>query len=253
MRLLLGMQDVHKSVGRRRLMADPVPDANAQQQAQQGAAAQASPIFAEEAGQIEPRRTRGRSVIPRAPGTSPSGTQQADSAPGLKGVGASPIPNAPIQQGASGAGVIDTCALACCRPVEVAASMLEMMRVLSTAVHMLEGQHNSTLAAPQFDQRNWGTSLRVVFCRCTSRWRLRKCHKFLVSSNEAGLPAGRADESVTEAAAEEVSEEGADTFAELFDEDTEGNVAEVCLRLSQRACLPELSAYQAVGVHTSDS
>jgi len=32
---------------------------------------------------------------------------------------------------------------------------------------------------------------------------------------------------VTEAAADEVSEEGADTFAELFDEDTEGNVAEV--------------------------
>ena len=40
----------------------------------------------------------------------------------------------------------------------------------------------------------------------------------------------RADESVTEAAADEVSEEGADTFAELFNEDTEGDVAEVCMR-----------------------
>ena len=39
----------------------------------------------------------------------------------------------------------------------------------------------------------------------------------------------RADEAVTEAAADEVSEEGADTFAELFDEDTEGNIAEVRL------------------------
>ena len=104
-----GMQDVHKSVGRRRLMAEPVPDAPSQQQAQQGGAAQASPIFAEEAGQIEPKHTR---VIPRAPGTSPLGTQQADSAPGLKDAGASPVPDAATQQQqASGAGVIDTCDL----------------------------------------------------------------------------------------------------------------------------------------------
>ena len=44
---------------------------------------------------------------------------------------------------------------------------------------------------------------------------------------KGALAADRADESVTEAAADEVSEEGADTFAELFDEDTEGNIAEV--------------------------
>ncbi len=99
-------------------MAEPVPDANLQQQQQQqqqqGDAARASPIFAEEAGQIEPKRTRGRSVIPRAPGTSPSGTQQADSAPGLGGTGGiSPVPDAlKQQQQASGAGVIDTCAFA---------------------------------------------------------------------------------------------------------------------------------------------
>lgn len=59
-------------------MAEAVPDAHPQQQAQQGQAAQSSPIFAEEAGQIEPPHTRGRSVIPRAPGTSPLGAEQAD-------------------------------------------------------------------------------------------------------------------------------------------------------------------------------
>ncbi len=110
---MIGMQDVHKSVGRRRLMAEPVPDANSQQQ-QQGDAARASPIFAEEAGQIEPKRGRGRSVIPRAPGSSPLSTQQADSAPGSGGTtGISPVPNALTQQQqAAGAGVIDTCACA---------------------------------------------------------------------------------------------------------------------------------------------
>lgn len=46
----------------------------------------------------------------------------------------------------------------------------------------------------------------------------------------------RADESVTEAATDEVSEEGADTFGELFDEDTEGDAAEVCVPAWSEIC-----------------
>ena len=147
------MQDVHKSVGRRRLMAEPVPNANSQQQqAQQGGAAQASPIFAEEAGQIEPKRTRGRSVIPRVPGTSPSGTQQADSAPGLKDAGSSPIPDAPVQQReASGAGVIDTCAPACYRPADAAASSCESVLVVAHGIRLLHSTQKIQLAPGQED------------------------------------------------------------------------------------------------------
>ena len=89
-------------------MAEPVPDATSQQQAQQ--VGEASPIFAEEAGQIEPPHKRGSSVIPRAPGTSPSDTQQADSAPETGG-GSSPVPDAQTQgQQASASGGVATCA-----------------------------------------------------------------------------------------------------------------------------------------------
>ena len=112
----LNMQDVHKSVGRRRLMAEPVPAADSRQQEQQGKAAQKSPIFAEEAGQIEPPHTGGRSVIPRAPGTSPLGTQQADSAPDLGGEGGtSPRLDAQTQpQKGSRTGDVVMCASALC-------------------------------------------------------------------------------------------------------------------------------------------
>ena len=108
------MQDVRKSVGKRRLMAEPLPAADSQQQAQQGQAVQNSPIFAEGAGQIEPPHTRGRSVIPRAPGTSPLGMQQADSAPDLGGEGGtSPGLDAQTQrQNASGAGGVVMCVFA---------------------------------------------------------------------------------------------------------------------------------------------
>jgi hypothetical protein len=96
-------------------MAEPVTNPDSQQLAagDVGNAAQgSSPIFAEEAGQIEPRHTGGRSVVPRAPGSSPVGAQQADSAPRIGGGGgASPVIDARQQQQgqASGSGSVDTC------------------------------------------------------------------------------------------------------------------------------------------------
>ena len=98
-------------------MAEPVTNPDSQQQQASGGAGNAaqgsSPIFAEEAGQVEPRHTGGRSAVPRAPGSSPIGAQQADSVPRIDGgASASPVLDAQQQQHqgqASGSGAIDTC------------------------------------------------------------------------------------------------------------------------------------------------
>ena len=99
-------------------MAEPVTNPDSQQQLAAGDVANAmqggsSPIFAEEAGQIEPRHTGGRSTVPRAPGSSPlTGEQQADSAPRIGGEGgASPVLDGQQQRKGQAAksGVADTC------------------------------------------------------------------------------------------------------------------------------------------------